>query len=189
MHKYLSLSGSGAERFKELLPALTKVAGMNVRTHEVLMVGADNIDVLQALQVLFGGSMADVEPAVMMLVGESPITYQPPHPPVKLAEPFEQLREKLIDATDLVIGATENLNFPPRRDQSKKGPLKPTREIRSWHVILGGQEVEVITTSEKNRRLAAGEFETGTQLKHPKAGLQRVTGEKGMPQGMEPVAE
>lgn len=188
MHKYLALSGGSAQKFKELLPALTQVAGMDVRTHDVLMVGA-NIDVLQALQVLFGGSMADVEPVVNVVIGESPITYQPPPPPVKLTEPFEKLRDQLIEATDQVIGASNAANFPPPRKGPTEKGKKGRPEVRSWHVVLNGQDVEQITGSEKTRRLNAGEFETGTLLRHPKAGLQHVTGDKGTPQGMEPVAD
>jgi hypothetical protein len=59
--------------------------------------------------------------------------------------------------------------------------------IRAWCVLdILGQVVEHISIEEKNRRLAAGEFEPNTILHHPKAGRQRVTGAKGQPQGLEP---
>jgi len=59
--------------------------------------------------------------------------------------------------------------------------------FRAWRVLnILGQVVEQITIEEKNRRLAAGEFEPDTILHHPKAGRQRVTGAKGQPQGLEP---
>lgn len=66
---------------------------------------------------------------------------------------------------------------------------RPAREIRSWavHSPDGTDTGERITISEKNRRLAAGEFETGAYLYHPKAGKQRVTGLPGSGQGMQPV--
>jgi hypothetical protein len=79
-------------------------------------------------------------------------------------------------------------------------PAEPAvHEIRSWGVIPAGlfdlsspqtvQPAEWITISEKNSRLAKGEFEPGTVLVH-KGNLSkwhRVIGEKGSGQGMEPV--
>jgi len=73
----------------------------------------------------------------------------------------------------------------------KENILQPKSIIRThckaWRVLnVIGQVVEQITIEEKNRRLAAGEFEPDTILHHPRAGRQRVTGAKGQPQGLEP---
>jgi hypothetical protein len=54
------------------------------------------------------------------------------------------------------------------------------RPCRAWRILsIEGEVVEQITIDEKNRRLAAGEFETGTMLHHPRAGTLIVAGEKG----------
>lgn len=63
-------------------------------------------------------------------------------------------------------------------------------EIRAWEVHVPGvtgkttDPVEHITITEKNIRLAGGRFETGTLLRHPRAGWSKVTGDKGTGQGM-----
>jgi hypothetical protein len=77
------------------------------------------------------------------------------------------------------------------RDLNKKKVSDPypglRNEMKTWRVLDKlGMVAEQITIEEKNHRLAAGEFETDTILHHPRAGRQRVTGEKGHPQVLEP---
>ncbi len=62
-------------------------------------------------------------------------------------------------------------------------------EIKVWEVHVPGsgkttEQIEKITISEKNLRLAAGRFQAGTLLRHPRAGWSRVTGAQGTGQGM-----
>jgi hypothetical protein len=72
-------------------------------------------------------------------------------------------------------------------------PAFQIHEVRSWEVHVPGvsgkapELPEKITITEKNVRLSKGMFETGTLLRHPSAGWQKVTGEKGTGQGMEPI--
>ena len=63
----------------------------------------------------------------------------------------------------------------------------PGREIKAWHVLdADGKVVEKLTISERNNKMARGEFAEGTILRHPRAGKQRITN-SGPGQGMEPA--
>jgi len=70
-------------------------------------------------------------------------------------------------------------------------PAPAPHELQSWGVILPGQNKpdEWITVTDKNLRLAHGDFEPGTMLLHRGGSprLQLITGDKGTGQGMEPV--
>lgn len=79
-----------------------------------------------------------------------------------------------------------------RKGKARVQRLEPVeadgRQIRSWRVLDRlGNVSEYLTIDEKNRKLAAGEFEEGAILHHPKAGKQLVIGAKGGGQGLKPV--
>jgi hypothetical protein len=68
----------------------------------------------------------------------------------------------------------------PKKAGKVRGNWKPpARERRIWDVIVNDDRIEQITVSEKDRRLAAGLYEPGTVLHHPKVGYLRVIGDKG----------
>lgn len=65
--------------------------------------------------------------------------------------------------------------------------VRPTKEIKAWRVLdADGQVLEQLTITERNFKLAKGEFADGTILHHPRAGKHKVTG-AGPGQGMEPA--
>ncbi len=62
------------------------------------------------------------------------------------------------------------------------------RHIKSWRLLdRVGNVLEFLTIDEKNQRLAAGGFEEGAILHHPKAGKQVVIGAQGSGQGLKPL--
>lgn len=192
MDKYLLIHDVDTAKLTKLLSVLLEIPSVEVKTHECLVIESNRIEVLDFIRALFGGRLSDVDTVVNVLQGKAPISYRSaePDPVVKLMEPMQEVRAQVNKEIDQVVEKVDAATFPARKVGSPQVKLKPdkaSREIRSWHVLLGGTEVEVITISEKNRRLAAGEFDTDTILQHPKAGKQRITGEKGSPQGMEPI--
>jgi type III secretory pathway component EscU len=97
-------------------------------------------------------------------------------------------------ALDSLFGANGSVMAPEKKEPEKNTPVVyPTRqastlkEIKAWEVFENGQSVEKITVTDKNIRLVARQFKAGTVLHHPKGGWQRVTGELGSAQGMEPL--
>lgn len=193
--KILLLQDEHADKVGELLSKMLETTGAKAETHRSLVITSSRPEVLSALKILFGGTYYYAEYPTAEPIGESPIKYQPPAPRMDLTtgiiaqnDSRDRVHEHMITVTDQLIEKTEELNFPSLRKQPREKGKKGRPEVRSWHVVLNDQDVEQITNSEKTRRLNAGEFETGVLLRHPKAGMQRVTGEKGTLQGIEPVA-
>jgi hypothetical protein len=71
---------------------------------------------------------------------------------------------------------------PVKKVTEKKPRPQKGFEIKSWLVYVGGAKVETITKTEKDNRLAAGGYEPGTIIRHPRAGKFEVIGTKGSPQ-------
>ncbi|PKN92981.1 MAG: hypothetical protein CVU44_11155 [Chloroflexi bacterium HGW-Chloroflexi-6] len=94
----------------------------------------------------------------------------------KVEEPAEPIGEKYhgsgswVTAPDPVLPAS-----------------KEPKEIKAWRVLDADENVvEQLTITERNAKMARGEFAEGTILHHPRAGKQRIT-RSGPGQGMEPV--
>ena len=215
MKKILLLQGPQVDKFCELLTLMADTTDVGIELHSSLTIVSDKPEILDAVKTMFGGEYfydgerlsahvtVDTDDFMATIREAQDRIYEIgstlPNEPVQLNNEFLHIRDQVNEKIDQIVTAqdAEFLSTVPLATapplKVKKKPLvkmpqtKPSKEIKAWHVIVNGKKTEIITISEKNRRLAAGEFETGTQLRHPKAGLQRVTGEKGQPQGMESI--
>lgn len=183
---FISSSQIGDDDLHKLLCGLAVTTPELVITDRFTKVSCKDDRVMSALKAIFPGPGGPIVDAVAPGTKALPAIVAMEE---KLSPAFQEVRDLVNHEIDQVVAKVEDTTFPPRKKKKemKLKPEKQHREIRSWHVIVGDQEIDVIAISEKNRRLNAGEFETGTILSHPRAGRNRVTGEKGQPQGMEPV--
>lgn len=174
---------------RDLAAAMGRATGAPVHVARQYVVTSDSPVCLQALETLLGEPSRKQLPAPQELPTKRKYT---PRAGKVIARPVDggflpgPAPTAIIEGR--VLGPGEGLHgkSPLEYKPVKLAPA-PLREIKAWHVIIDNRETEIITISEKNRRLAAGEFEAGTILRHPKAGNQCVTGPKGQPQGMEPA--
>lgn len=146
---------------------------MNEQTiHIKSPISIDDLETMvSGLEIACGGNRIVVSPAFDLIVND----------------------HRQVAALNALFGSNGNVEGVIVKHKTIKQSKTPNAypalraEMRAWQVLdILGMVTEQITISEKNRRLAAGEFAPDTILHHPKAGRQRVTGPQGLPQGLEP---
>lgn len=203
-NQHIILDGDQVDEAKlqSLISAMALATGADIDMHKCFLIASDRPECLGALKSMFGGNLVIIaREAQPELIGESDVKRKPQRGrrPKQLQQPVikpdshgvipfekEEVKgtgERPTPELKTITSTRPVMSTSPVR----LNPLRQHREIRSWHVWVNDKEVDVITISEKNRRLNCGEFETGTIISHPKAGKNRITGEMGEPQGMEPI--
>jgi hypothetical protein len=160
MDDFVVISGKSIdeEQVLDFVSRLEEFTGAEIMIQTQWQVTSESASVMTALRALFGPQV-EAHGVTPKKVTAKPVQPTPPE------------KERMVAGAQL---------FRPG----------PNKEIAVWEVHVPGVsgkttgQIEKITITEKNLRLVAGKFETGTLLRHPKAGWSKVTGDKGSGQGM-----
>ena len=170
---------------RALAGMIGSVMGAEISVRRQFVVGSESQVCLLALETLFGERL----PQLTAPAPEKPFRHYKKRTQQLVGAPlglggFPEGPEptQVIDAEEAPAKRKRG-----RRPKSEAAQTPLPQRVKSWRVEVPGQEIELISGQEKNRRLDAGLFEPDVILHHPKAGAYRVHGERYHQQFVKPL--